>query len=133
MHADVVIIRLIFTGILVAAGYVLKPVAGDSWISAGVGAVIAVCIVLFEMRIRRASLKTLIGAAAGSILGIIGAYLIGTLIASQESAAVPPETRAFLTLALIVFMAYIGLMVGAAKGDYLDLSALGGIFSDKTL
>jgi uncharacterized protein YacL len=29
-------------------------------------------------------------------------------------------------------MAYIGLMVGAAKGDYLDLSALGGIFSDKT-
>ena len=28
-------------------------------------------------------------------------------------------------------MAYIGLMVGAAKGDYLDLSALGGIFSDK--
>ena len=29
-------------------------------------------------------------------------------------------------------MAYIGLVVGAAKGDYLDLSALGGIFSDKT-
>ncbi len=28
-------------------------------------------------------------------------------------------------------MAYVGLMVGAAKGDYLDLSALGGIFSDK--
>jgi len=28
-------------------------------------------------------------------------------------------------------MAYVGLMVGAAKGDYLELSALGGIFSDK--
>jgi len=83
------------------------------------------------VRIRRASLKTLIGAAVGSILGIVGAYLIGTLITSQESAAVPPESRAFLTLALIFFMAYIGLMVGAAKGDYLELSALGGIFSDK--
>src|SRR5204863_8436317 len=33
--------------------------------------------------------------------------------------------------ALTFFMAYVGLMVGAAKGDYLDLSALGGIFSDK--
>jgi uncharacterized protein YacL len=28
-------------------------------------------------------------------------------------------------------MAYIGLMVGGAKGDYLELSALGGIFRDK--
>jgi uncharacterized protein YacL len=28
-------------------------------------------------------------------------------------------------------MAYVGLMVGAAKGDYLELSALGGILTDK--
>jgi uncharacterized protein YacL len=133
MHADVVIIRLIFTAILVVAGYVLKPVAGDAWISAGVAAVIAICIILFELRIRRATLKTLIGAAVGSILGIIGAYLIGSLISSQESKVVErfPELKTFLTLALTFFMAYVGLMVGAAKGDYLDLSALGGIFSDK--
>jgi len=131
MHADVVLIRLIFTAILVAAGYILKPVAGDSWISASVGALIAVCIILFELRIRRATLKTLIGAACGSILGIVGAYLIGSLISRQESMAVAPEVKTFLTLALTFFMAYVGLMVGAAKGDYLDLSALGGIFSDK--
>jgi uncharacterized protein YacL len=130
MHADVVIIRLMFTGVLVAAGYVLRPVAGDSWISAGVGALIAICIILFELRIRRATLKTLIGAAVGSILGIIGAYLVGSLISRQESMAVAPEVKTFLTLALTFFMAYVGLMVGAAKGDYLDLSALGGIFSD---
>jgi uncharacterized protein YacL len=129
MHADVVLIRLIFTAILIAAGYILKPVAGDSWISAGVGALIAICIILFELRIRRATLKTLIGAAVGSILGIIGAFLIGFLISRQES--MPHEVKTFSTLALTFFMAYVGLMVGAAKGDYLDLSALGGIFSDK--
>lgn len=131
MHADVVLIRLIFTAILVAAGYILRPVAGDSWISAGLGALIAICIILFELRIRRATLKTLIGAAVGSILGIIGAYLIGSLISRQESMAVAPAAKTFITLALTFFMAYVGLMVGAAKGDYLDLSALGGIFSDK--
>jgi uncharacterized protein YacL len=131
MRFDVIILRVVFAAFLISAGYVLHPIPGHRLISAGAAAVIAIAIVLFEIRIRRASLKTLIGAAVGSILGIIGAYLIGTLIASQESAAVPPETRAFLTLILIVFMAYIGLMVGAAKGDYLDLSALGGIFSDK--
>ena len=129
MHADVVLIRLLFAAILIAAGYLLKPIAEDPWISAGVGALIAICIILFELRIRRATLKTLIGAAAGSILGIVGAYLIGSLISRQES--IDAESKTFLTLALTFFMAYVGLMVGAAKGDYLDLSALGGIFSDK--
>jgi uncharacterized protein YacL len=131
MRFDVVILRVVFAAFLVIAGYVLHPIPGRRLFSIGAAAMIAVAIVLFEVRIRRASLKTLIGAAVGSILGIVGAYLIGSLIASQESAAVLPETRAFLTLVLIVFMAYIGLMVGAAKGDYLDLSALGGIFRDK--
>ena len=133
MRFDVILMRVVFTAILLAAGYILHPVPGHRLFSTAVAGLIALAIIFFEVRIRRSSLKTLIGAAVGSILGIVGAYLIGTLITSQESAAVPPETRAFLTLALIFFMAYIGLMVGAAKGDYLDLSALGGIFSDKTL
>src|SRR5438876_11803642 len=132
MHGDVIIIRLVFTGILVAAGYILRPVPGNPWISAVIGALIALAIILFELRIRRASLKTLIGAAVGSIMGIVGAFLIGSLISRQESMAVAPETKTFITLALTFFMAYVGLMVGAAKGDYLELSALGGIFSDKT-
>jgi uncharacterized protein YacL len=133
MRTDVVLIRLIFTAVLVAAGYFLHPVRNDRVVSAGAAALIAVAIIFFEIRIRRASLKTLIGAAVGSIMGITGAYLIGSLISNQESNAVAAETKTFLTLALTFFMAYVGLMVGAAKGDYLDLSALGGIFSDKTI
>jgi uncharacterized protein YacL len=132
MRFDIVLIRLIFTGILLAAGYVLHPVPGHRLISTAGAGVVALAIIFFEMRIRRSSLKTLIGAAVGSILGIVGAYLIGSLIINQEARAVAPETKTFLTLALTFFMAYVGLMVGAAKGDYLELSALGGIFSDKT-
>jgi uncharacterized protein YacL len=131
MRADVVLIRLIFTAILVVAGYKLEPLKERPWVSAGIGALIAICIIVFELRIRRATLKTLIGAAVGSILGIIGAYLIGSLISRQESSALDGGVKTFLTLSLTFFMAYVGLMVGAAKGDYLDLSALGGIFSDK--
>ncbi len=130
MRSDVVIIRVVFTAILIIAGYVLRPLKSDPWISAALGALVAICIMLFELRIRRATLKTLLGAAVGSILGIVGAYLIGQLIMSQQS--MPHEVRTFLTLALVFFMAYVGLMVGGAKGDHIELSALGGIFSDKT-
>jgi uncharacterized protein YacL len=132
MRTDVILIRVVFTGILVAAGYVLHPLPGDPWISAVAAAIVALAIIFFEIRIRRASLKTLIGAAVGSILGIVGSFLIGLLILHQEAGAVSGGTKTFLTLALTFFMAYVGLMVGAAKGDYLDLAALGGIFSDKT-
>lgn len=147
MKVDVLIIRLGFILLLTLGGFFLNPLAksvhltelvGDDirtkqLVSAALGALVALFIIGFEIRARMASLKTLIGAAIGSILGIIGAYLIGMLISTQDINTVPGEMKAFLTIALAFFMGYIGLMVGAAKGDYLDLSALGGIFSDKSI
>jgi len=143
MKWDVIVIRFAFVLLLAAVGYFLNPVAQTSHIDASrptrqiisaiVGAVVAMFIIAFEMRARKASLKTLIGAAVGSIMGIIGAYLIGMLISTQDINTVPGEIKVFLTIALAFFMGYIGLMVGAAKGDYIDLSALGGIFSDKSV
>src|SRR5918992_3002610 len=132
MKADLVLIRLIFTAILVGAGYLLRPLPGHPAVSAAAGFLVAAAIILFEMRIQRASLKTLIGAAVGSILGIVGAYLIGSLVTGLHPRSISPETQTFLVLSLTFLMAYIGLVVGAAKGEYLELSALGGIFSDKS-
>ncbi len=143
MKLDILIIRISFVLLLALMGFLLNPLAESSYLqdfgfterrilSAVLGIVISICVIGFEMRARQATIKTLIGAAIGSILGIIGAYLIGMLISSQETKAVPAEMKTFLTVALAFFMGYIGLMVGAAKGEYIDLSVLGGIFSDKS-
>jgi uncharacterized protein YacL len=145
MRTNTILIRIVFIGILIGAGYVLDPIGAryaaqpaptllgisTHILSAVLAFLIAAAIIIFEIRIQQASLKTLIGAAIGSILGIVGGVLIGFLISYQEAGAVNPTMKAFLTLALAFIMAYVGLMVGAAKGDYLDLTALGGIFSDK--
>jgi uncharacterized protein YacL len=143
MKSDTLIIRIIFVLLLACVGYILNPFAKTSWLndfdhlrhilSGVLGIIFALAIILFEVRIRQATIKTLIGAAIGSILGIIGAFLIGTLISSQHSDAIPEEMKTFLTVSLVFFMGYIGLMVGAAKGDFLDLASLGGIFSDKSV
>ena len=82
-------------------------------------------IILFEARLRKASLKRLIGAAAGSILGIFGATMISSMLAKTT---IEPKTLSFLQIGLFLFMAYIGLISGANKGDLLNLAALGGIF-----
>jgi uncharacterized protein YacL len=147
MKIDILIIRIAFTLLLTLGGFFLNPLARSSHLtalmgeniltrqilSAILGAVIALLIIGVEVRARQASLKTLIGAAIGSILGIVGAYLIGMLISTQDINTVPGEMKAFLTIALAFFMGYIGLMVGAEKGEYIDLTALGGIFSDKSI
>jgi uncharacterized protein YacL len=143
MKTDVIVIRIGFIVLLVIAGFLLNPLAQSKHLSAGeterrllsgiVAAVIAAAIILFEMRVRRAGLKTLIGAAIGSILGITGAFLIGLLISMQKVEAVPAEMQTFLTISLAFFMGYVGLMVGAAKGEFLDLTALGGVLSDKNV
>jgi len=143
MKLDILIIRISFVLLLALTGYLLVPLATTSYLhdfgfterrflSAILGAIVAVMIIGFEMRARMATIKTLIGAAIGSILGILGAFLIGVLISIQKEAAVPAEMQTFLTISLAFFMGYIGLMVGAAKGEYIDLSVLGGIFSDKS-
>ena len=147
MKLDVLIIRIAFVGLLVLLAYVLNPFERTQRfglgqiddqnvrhiLSAFLGLIVGLFIISFEMRVRQASLKTLIGAAIGSILGIVGAFLIGVLISIQKESAVSAEMQTFLTISLAFFMGYVGLMVGAAKGEYLDLSALGGVFSDKTV
>jgi uncharacterized protein YacL len=91
------------------------------WASAGAGGAVGALIILFEIRLERISLKRLIGAAFGSVLGIAGAYLMSLVLSKAEA---PP----FLQVALLLLMTYVGLIVGAMKGDMLNLAALGGVF-----
>ena len=91
------------------------------WISAAGGAATGALVILFEIRLEKISLKRLIGAATGSVLGIAGAFLMSLVLSKAEA---PP----FLQVALLLVMTYVGLIVGAMKGDMLNLAALGGVF-----
>ncbi|HEV3253293.1 MAG TPA: PIN domain-containing protein [Candidatus Acidoferrales bacterium] len=125
---DMLIVRLVFTVVCVAAGYHFRPFGLSERMAAAVGLIFAVGVILFEIRLRRASLRRLIGAATGSILGILGSYLT-TLVLAHTS--MPESTRSFVGLAVFLVMAYIGLIVGANKGDMLNLQALGGLFGSE--
>ena len=125
---DWVIVRLLFLVILFFVSYYLRPFGIQQIMAGLVGLGIGVAILLFEMRLKHASLKRLIGAAVGSILGIIGAYLM-TLVLGQLT--FPQNTLSFLQIILLLWMTYIGLVVGASKGDMLNLAAIGGIFGSE--
>ena len=125
---DMLIVRLVFTVVCVAAGYHFHPFNLSQLMASLAGLLFSIAVILFEIRLRRASLRRLIGAATGSILGMLGAYLT-TLVLSHT--ALPESERSFLGLAVFLVMTYVGLIVGANKGDMLNLQALGGLFGSE--
>jgi uncharacterized protein YacL len=118
-------VRLIFSSACVATGYHFHPFGLSPVVAALVGLLFSVSVFLFEIRLQRASLRRLIGAAVGSILGILGSYLMGLVLARTS---IPEGSRSFLGVSLLLVMTYIGLVIGANKGDMLNLQALGGLF-----
>jgi uncharacterized protein YacL len=122
---DHFIVRSIFAGACVVAGYHFRPFGLESWSAALVGLGFALAVFVFEARLQRVSLRRLIGAAVGSILGILGAHLMGLVLSRT---AIPEGSRSFLDVALLLVMTYIGLVLGTSKGDMLNLQALGGLF-----
>jgi len=123
---DLTIVRAIFILVISACAYYFQPFHLAPFVAAGGGLLVGAAIILFELRVEKVSLKRLIGAAFGSVLGIFGAFLMSLVLArvNVENSA----TLHFLQLFLLLWMTYVGLVVGANKGDMLNLSALGGIF-----
>ena len=119
-------VRIIFVLIIVAASFQLHPLGLSKFLAAVLGAFLGLFFIFFEMRLEKASLKRLIGAGAGSIFGILGALMISHLLSLT---ALEKGSLSFLQVTLLLLMAYVGLVLGANKGDLLNLSALGGLFS----
>lgn len=125
---DMLGIRIVFVIVCIAAGYHFQPFRLSKMMASLAGLAFAIAIVLFEVRLRRASLRRLIGAVTGSILGILGAYLTSLVLANTS---MPDGERSFLSLIVFLVMTYVGLIVGANKGDMLNLQALGGLFGSE--
>ena len=123
---DLVLVRVLFVALLYGVCYFLHPFGLSGWIGASAGMVSAGAVIVFEMRVRALTLRRLIGAVAGSILGIIGAALFCLVL---RSAPLNPQTSAVLQIFVLLLMTYVGLLVGASKGDLLNPAALGTVFS----
>jgi len=123
---SLLLIRVVFVLLLGCAAYFVQPLQLPPVYATAVGLIAGIVIVFFETQVRKITLKRLIGAAIGSLLGICGAYLISLMLV--RALPNPSPTISFIQLALLLWMAYVGLVVGASKGEMLNLGALGGLF-----
>jgi len=98
---DLIVLRFLFVGLFAGVCYFLRPFALPEWVNAAAGACAATAVIMIEMRVRALSLRRLIGAVAGSVLGIFGAALFCLVL---RSAPLPAGTSAVLQIFVLLLM-----------------------------
>jgi uncharacterized protein YacL len=126
---DLVFIRGLFVLLVSACAAHFKPLGADAPIAAVGGALVALAIIFIEIRVKKVSLPRLLGAALGGAIGMLGGFLLSVVLGH-----VNPDnstTLHFFQLGLVMWLGYVGLVVGAQKSESLNLGAIGFFGGDK--
>jgi len=105
-------IRLALVAITCLLFYNLGPFGIHGLPAAGIGFLMAMVILLAELRLRRAEISGLMGGVVGGVVGLFAALLI-TLVVSRT--AEPEPTKSFFEFTSLFALAYLGLVVGSSK------------------
>jgi len=95
-----------------------RPFGLARWTAVGAAFAVALALVMVEIRLRKAEIRAVTGAALGSLAGIGGALFVA-LIVSRTNVA--DSTKSFLELGSLLGFGYLGLFLGAAKGIEIPL------------
>jgi uncharacterized protein YacL len=125
---DFWVVRAIFVAGAGAASYALGPFGLRGVAAAGAGFLIAMAVLLAELRVQRATLSGLVGGAFGAVVGIFTALLV-TLVISRTNE--PEPTKSFLEFAALFSFGYLGLVLGASRGEELHVDALDDLFRER--
>src|SRR3989449_6194058 len=126
---DFWVVRAFLVACTGAVSYTLGPFGLRGLPAAGVGFLIALVVLLAELRLRRVALSGLLGGAFGAVLGVFAALLV-TLVVSRTDE--PEPTKSFLEFAALFAFGYLGLVLGSGRGGELRVDAMEEFFGKKS-
>ncbi len=111
-----------------AVSYTLGPFGLRGSPAVGVGLLIALAVLLAELRLRRAALSGLLGGAFGAVLGVFAALLVTLVISHTDE---PEPTKSFLEFATLFALGYLGLVLGSRRGGEVHVGVLDGFLGKR--
>src|SRR5713226_3109908 len=112
-----------------AVSYTVGPFGLRGLPAASVGFLIALVVLVAELRLRRAALSGLLGGAFGAVLGVFAAFLVTLVISRTDE---PEPTKSFLEFSALFAFCYLGLVLGSQRGGELHADALDGFSGKKS-
>ena len=109
-------VRLLLIGFSSILCYNLGPFGLRGLRAGGLGFLVAMVVLLAEVRLRRAEISGLVGSVFGTVVGLLSALLI-TLVISRT--AEPEPGKSFLEFTFLFALGYLGLVIGSSKGSDL--------------
>jgi uncharacterized protein YacL len=122
-----ILARLVFFVGLTYTSAVLQPLSGGVPANAAFGAALAIVAIILEWRMQDVSVPRVLGAIVGAALGLAFANLVtGALLTTADARWV------FLHRVIDLVFPYVGLVIGARRGEWLEPSRLITLFRATT-
>jgi len=122
-----IITRACFIGAVAWAAGLTRPFNPTLVVNVGVGALLGSLVVLIETRLRSAEVTDLLGALLG---GAIGLGLSKTIGAALFWADASDRRVVFVHSFVLMVFPYLGIVMGARKGEWLKPQRLVNLFRD---
>ncbi len=120
-----ILARLLFVAAVVYTAVLIRPIGADVLPNAVFGLGLALVAVVFEWRLRETPVTTMLGALLGGAIGLLIAKGIGAALFWADAT---DERVAFLHGFILLVLPYLGLALGARKGEWLEPTRLVSLF-----
>jgi uncharacterized protein YacL len=121
------VVRALFVIAVTYAALLAKPFSPVTTVNLAVGVALGLLMVIVETRLREAEVTDLLGALIG---GAIGLGLAKTIGAALFWADTTDRRVVFLHSFILLVFPYLGIVMGARKGEWLKPARLASLFRD---
>jgi uncharacterized protein YacL len=117
--------RVLFVAVVAYAAAILHPLPFNLAINVAFGLALSGLVVLFESRLRETAVTRVLGSLIGCVIGLGIARAIGAGLFWADSADRRVE---FLHSFVLIVLPYLGLVLGAKHGEWLEPARLVSLF-----
>jgi uncharacterized protein YacL len=122
-----ILVRLLVLVLLAHSGYAYSPVPGQPWVGFTLGVAAALALVVLERRVQGVPGPHIVGALVGGVTGVFGARLLWGALDGLDL-----EGEHFIHALVVVFLGYMGVVVGGQKGEWFEPARMIAAFRDSS-